>query len=147
MPKRKAAPLTPSYEWINGETSIGEIILKIAQDLLIDKQTQPNQLAAKQGVYLDGLNREAEFIRIVNLAFAEQESYFERQRNAGIAQKKNSVFNRVLKCYESLVAKGVPPSKITAPRIEKEWRELEMGVCNGHSSIRGHLRTIKNAKP
>jgi hypothetical protein len=147
MPKRKVAPPTANYPWLDGELSIGEIILSMAQELLIEKQNQPNQLAAQLGIYLDGQDREAEFVRRVNSAFAEQELYFERQRKAGKAQENNSAFNRIVKCYESLVAKGEPPLKITAPQIEKEWGELKFGTCNERSSIRAHLRTIKNAKP
>jgi hypothetical protein len=147
MPKRKVAPPTPNYPWLGGKSSIGEIILAMAQELLIEKQNQPNQLAAQLGKHLDGQDREAEFVRQVNAAFAEQKLYFERQRKAGKAQENNSAFNRIVKCYESLVAKGEPPLKITAPKIENEWQELKFGTCNERSSIRAHLRTIKNAKP
>jgi hypothetical protein len=30
MPKRKVAPPTPNYQWLDGELSIGEVILGMA---------------------------------------------------------------------------------------------------------------------
>ena len=142
MPKRKVAPPTPNYPWLGGESSIGEIILAMAQELLIEKQNQPNQLAAQLGIYLDGQAREAEFVRQVNAAFAEQELYFERQRKAGSYSKSvNYTREMVAKCKQALIKKG---TEVTARAIANEWEQGSKIECISYQQINKYLREMKH---
>ena len=143
MPKRKVAPTVPNYQWLGGELSIGEIILEMAQELLIEKQNQPNQLAAQLGIYLDGQARGAEFVRQVNAAFAEQNHYVREQEKKGSHQKKqaNPTLERVAFCKQELIKKG---TEVTAPAIEIEWLNQGYGKCITSQQINTYLRRMKD---
>lgn len=143
MPKRKVAPLTPNYQWLGGELSIGEIILSMAQELLIEKQNQPNQLAAQLGIYLDGQARETEFVRQVNAAFAEQDHYIREQEKKGSHQKTQASPTRekVALCMAALIKKG---EKVTAPAIETEWTNQKLGDLITPQQINSYLRKMKH---
>lgn len=133
MPRRKDAPSTPNYPWLNGELSIGEIILKMAQELLIEKQNQPNQLAAQLEVHLDSKTLEAEFVRRVNAAFAVELREAERLVTSGekggqwakakAQEKDNEFMPNVKKCIDSLKAEG---TRITTKTIASKWKGLEI---------------------
>jgi len=142
MPKRKVAPPTPNYPWLDGKLSIGEVILAMAQELLIEKQNQPNQLAAQLGIY-SGQDREAEFVRQVNAAFAEQDHYIREQKKKGSYQKKlaNLTLERVAFCRQELIKKG---TEVTAPAIAFEWLNQGYGRCITNQQINAYLRRMKD---
>lgn len=143
MPKRKVAPTTPIYPWLGGELSVGEIILKMAQELLVEKQNQPNQLAAQLGVHLDSKTLEAEFVRRVNAAFAEQEHYIREQEKKGFHQKTQASPTRekVALCKDALIKKG---EKVTAPAIVAEWTNQGLGAHITPQQINSYLRKMKH---
>jgi len=141
MPKRKVAPPTPNYPWLGGESSIGEIILALAQELLIEKQNQPNQLAAQLGIY-SGQDREAEFVRQVNAAFAEKDHYIREQKRKGSYPKSaNYTREMVAKCKQALIKKE---EKVTARAIANEWYEQGSKIkCISDQQINKYLREMK----
>ena len=142
MPKRKVAPPTPSYQWLGGELSVGEIILSMAQELFIEKQNQPNQLAAQLGIHLDGQDREAEFVRRVNAAFAEQDHYIREQKKKGSYSKSvNYTREMVAKCKQALIKKG---TEVTARAIANEWEQGSKIECISYQQINKYLREMKH---
>ena len=118
MPRRKSPLPAPSYEWIEGKMSVGEIVLAMAQALYEDqhdliRSPKTNQLAAQA----DLQKRKKQFIAQVNAAFAEMNAYQSRQVKAGAVQKKTTGIpsaDTVKEIVNYLTAQG---AKITAPTV------------------------------
>ena len=119
MPKTTKPLVVPEYEYGNGTPTIGEIVLDMAQELLIDTLTQPNQL--------DVQRRRAKFVRQVNKTFAVELKEEVRKAKAGEkgglgrirkAQEKNDEYRLIIeKCLISLIAKK---KRITVKTIRAE---------------------------
>ena len=123
MPKSTKPLVVPEYEYGNGKPTIGEIVLDMAQELLIDSLTQPNQLEVQR--------RRAKFVRQVNKTFAVELKEEVRKAKSGEkgaqvlkakAQEDDDKFMPdVKKCIDSLTAEGLA---LTSARIFSEWKLL-----------------------
>jgi hypothetical protein len=124
MPKSTKPLVVPEHEYGDGTPTIGEIVLDMAQELLIDSLTQPNQLEVQR--------RRAKFVRQVNKTFAVELK--EEVRKANAAQSGG----RPRKDEQLLVYLGVCAEKIdgklTVKNVTQEWAnhsfELECPARN-----------------
>jgi hypothetical protein len=111
MPKSTKPLIIPKYEYGNGTPTIGEIVLDMAQELLIDSLTQPNQLEVQL--------RRATFVRQVNKTFAIELKEEVRKANAatlgGRPRKDEQLLLQLGVCAENI------GGKLTVKNVAQEW--------------------------
>jgi hypothetical protein len=146
MPKSKKPLVVPTYEYGNSSQIIGEIVLDMAQKLLIDRLTQPNQLEV--------MRRKDEFVRQVNKVFAIRLANAKRLANAGEkgglakkaeAQEKNDEFMPNVKiCIDSLKAEG---TRVTTKTIGAKWEGLKIKVSPPSDRQLSRLKNLILSQP
>lgn len=116
MPKSTTPLVVPEYGYGNGKSTIGEIFLDMAQELLIDSLTQLNQLEVQ--------SRRTKFVRQVNKAFAVELKEEVRKKNAARGRVKRAEDDaeelrpHILDCISYLLAKG---RKTNASQVISVW--------------------------
>jgi hypothetical protein len=141
MPKITKPLVVPEHEYGNGKQPIGEIVLAMAQELLIDSLTQPNQLEVQR--------RRAKFVRQVNKTFAVQLKDEMRLAKAGekgglgqkarAKDKDNEFMPNVKMCIDALNAEG---TRITTKTIAAKWKRLKINDSPPSDRILSRLKTM-----
>lgn len=137
MPKSTTPLVVPEYEYGNGKPTIGEIVLDMAQELLIDSLTQPNQLEVQR--------RRATFVRQVNKTFAVELKEEVRKANAaqlgGRPRQDEKLLVQLGVCAEKI------DGKLSVKNVMQEWakhsfelacpaRNKLQELINLHSNLR-----------
>lgn len=116
MPKSKNPLVVPEHEYGFSKQSVGEIVLDMAQKLLIDELTQPNQLEVQL--------RRAKFVRQVNKTFAIELKEEIRKENAAKGRIKRAkddakeLTPHILDCINYLREQG---RKTNASQVISVW--------------------------
>lgn len=145
MPKSAKPLVVVEHEYGNGTATIGAIVLAMAQELLIDGLTQPNQLEVQR--------RRARFVRQVNNAFAVQLREAKRLANAGekggrekkakAKETDDEFMPNVKKCIDSLKARKM---RTSVAAIEREWaRQRTQNLITSKCPKIGKLRKLVNS--
>lgn len=145
MPKSTTPLVVPKYRYGNGTPTIGEIVLDMAQELLIDSLTQPNQLEVQL--------RRAKFVRQVNKTFAVEIKEEVRKKNAGekgglgrkakIKEKDDELMPDLKKCMDSLKARKI---RTSVAAIESEWaRQKRLNLITIECPKIGKIRKLVNS--
>jgi hypothetical protein len=151
MPKRKANLKPQIHGWLDGPESAGEIVLKIAEHLLVER-TEHHHAGDLNQLSISALRRRrTEAVRQIDAAFSELAAYKTRQAHAGLASKQqtgNETKAKVRRFFDELTAKGLT---VTAPAIETEWfkachRDKGFGKPVSLQQIRRYLREFNTAK-